>query len=178
MERVPAIYSFLHEQSDSEGVVEVPWPLQAAATPYGLYQSIHGKEVWSVSHSPVFREPGVQFARMYAPRSLGEGKPVESGYVILHRFLTREILHVSPGLHPGRRNRGESSEVFYSGVEASHKKIFYAALDQCRRNKDLYEVYSDKWTIVFAVGRGAQQRAAEWVKSRRTTGRGRLRPGL
>ena len=148
-ERISPFYASLERTPlDRGAIVEVPWTRTFRFTPYGEYQRIHGRRVWSVTNDPLFKAPGVDLRGVRPPAALAADS-IEGDYVVIHKRVTEEMMHVMPGA-PGDELLRQSLYAVPKRLRRLHDETVEAALFICAGNERLQRVYEDEWLVVYA----------------------------
>lgn len=146
-ERISPFYASLARTPMRQGsIVEVPWTRAFRFTPYAEYQRIHGRTVWSVTSDPLFEDPDLDL-RGVRPLEALASTSIESDYVVIHKRVAEEMLHVIP---LARGTLVQRSERTIPGqLRSLHNETVQLAKRICERNDRLRRVYEDDWLVVY-----------------------------
>jgi hypothetical protein len=151
--RAPGAYEAIGRIQGEAAVVEVPWTRAFRFTPYAYYQRIHGRPVWSATDFPLFSSPGLAFSTVRPVASL-ENRSLDADYVVIHKRVADEMLHLAPGHHAGRARIGKKPKV-PRRLRTLHDRTTARALIAAEGNEGLTRVYEDEWVVVFATDEAA-----------------------
>jgi len=157
----PAFYGRLAEDPDVRAIIEYPFVTAWPANPYHIYQRQHGKRVFVgrddrtfvVQRYPVMH-PGLRLANAVDLTSLGAVRRSGASYILVHKDLLAELLHLRQD-DPQRR---VTLEAVSRDPEHINQRWYYQpARESAAGVRPVLirlfgpPVYEDDWTAVFKV---------------------------
>lgn len=160
--RFPAFYSELSESGEGGPIIETPLLSRWSLTNFHLYQRLHGRKVlightgksYIAQKGPLMHE-NVRFKNFISLENTAALRKSKAAYVVVHKDLLREHLHVRGGfplLRPHVKILSDNFDYYDTllGVHA-RQRAKDAIPGLARISEGLY--YEDEWVMVFKMRR-------------------------